>query len=367
MALYQPKTRRNVINCFIFPTNSYYHDKGTCSTDVRMWSYFSLPFLLCLCFHLLAISAESSNNRGRCTYDFQVWQPNEEMLERVNSVEVKFSNFSNYVDKELLKLRYDSSKDFHRYFNWTTSLERSLMQLKINQIEKLSDKIAMKEELRRFYDKITKVDSKVDDFILHYADQKPRNIRRKHVRKDRTLANHAPQADRPDSYLVSVLKNMVSDLKSEWILMKRDLFDIRTKSIEIQAEQGQINNKTFDLLSAVDQLQDKWLTVKNTGLKNSNAINNFKSDVESLKHDFYYIKGLQEQVRDDVLSGKNDANALRAKLISTQKALEELLNQNAVLQNDIDSLKRDEVTIFRPQVAATTVVDMDPFDIPGGK
>ena len=199
---------------------------------------------------------------GHCTYDFQVWQPNSDMLERMDTLELKFSNFSNYVDKELLKLKYDSSKDFHRYFNWTTSLERSLMQLKINQIEKLSDSITMKEELKLFYDKITKINSKVDDFILHFTGQKPRNIRRKHVRKDRTLANRSPQADRPDVYLIGVLKNMVSDLKSEWILMKRDIFDIRSKNVELKAEQGQINNKTFDLLSAVDQLQDKWITIK---------------------------------------------------------------------------------------------------------
>ena len=305
-------------------------------------------------------------DQGSCTYDFQVWQPNSDMLQRMHTLEVKFSNFSNYVDKELLKLKYESATDLHRYFNWTTSLERSLMQLKINQIEKLSGIITMKEELEVFYDKITKINTKVDDFILHFSDQKPRNIRRKHVRKDRTIANYTPQADRPDIYLMGVLKNMVSDLKSEWILIKRDIFDLRSKNMEVKAGQGELNNKTYDLLAAVDQLQDKWITLKNSGLRNSNEIDSFKSNVESLKQDFYYMKGLQEQLSGDVLTVKNDVTTLQAKLIKLKKELKEQHTLNEELKKDIVAMRQDEVVMLRPQAAATTVVDMDPFNIPTG-
>ena len=304
-----------------------------------------------------------------CTYDFQVWQPNADMVQHIHNLELKLANFSNYIDKELLKLKYDSTNDLHRYFNWTTSLERSVMQLKINQIEKLTDLVTLKEESKLFYDKITKINSKVDDFILHFtqhANEKPR-IRRKHVRKDRMLANYTPQSDRPDIYLVGVLKNMVSDLKSEWILMKRDIFDLRGKNEEVNAGQGQITNRTYELLAAVDQLQDKWITLKNTGLKNSNEIDSFKSNVESLKQDFYYIKGLQEQLSDEVLTGKNDITTLQAKLIKLQNDFDELRVQTGELMKGQTGQRKDEVAMFRPQLAATTVVDMDPFNIPTGK
>ena len=318
-------------------------------------------------FHYQTAQLQSTLDHP-CTYDFQVWQPNADMVQHIHNLELKLANFSNYIDKELLKLKYESTNDLHRYFNWTTSLERSVMQLKIDQIQKLTDFVTIKEESKLFYDKIAKLNTKVDDFILHFterADEKPR-VRRKHVRKDRMLANYTPQSDRPDIYLVGVLKNMVSDLKSEWILMKRDIFDLRGKNEEMNTGHGQITNKTYELLAAVDQLKDKWMTLKNTGLKNSNEIDSFNSNVESLKQDFYYIKDLQEQLRDDVLASKNDITTLQAKLINLQNDLEEQHAQTEELLKGVTGQRKDEAVMFKQQLVATTVVDMDPFNIPTG-
>lgn len=323
-----------------------------------------LLYIAWICsYHYMRVQAQSKIQQ--CTYDFQVWQPGADMVQQMHTLDVKFSNFSNYVDKELLKLKYESTNDLHRYFNWTTSLERSLMQLKINQIEKLYDLITLKEESKLFYDKISNINSKVDDFILHFTEEKPR-LHRKHVRKDRTLAKYTPQADRPDVYLVGVLKNMVSDLKSEWILMKRDIFDLRAKNEEVKAGQVQISNKTYDLLAVVDQLQDKWINLKNTVLKNSNEIDSFMSNVESLKQDFYYIKGLQEKLTDDVLTCQNDITTLQAKVINLLSDLEEQRTQTLEVKEDIATLRKGDTMMFRPQAAATVVVDMDPFNIPKG-
>ena len=319
-------------------------------------------------FHCRIVHLQSTGDHT-CTYDFQVWQPNADMVQHIHNLELKLANFSNYIDKELFKLKYDSTTELHRYFNWTTSLERSVMQLKIEQIQKLSDIVAIKDESKLLYDKISKLNTKVDEFILHFterADEKPR-VRRKHVRKDRMLANYTPQSDRPETYLVGVLKNMVSDLKSEWILMKRDIFDLRGKNEEINVGNRQITNRTYELLASVDQLKDKWMTLKNSGLKNSNEIDSFKSNVESLKQDFYYIKDLQEQLRDEVLASKNDITTLQAKLINLKNDLEEQQAHTEQLLKGVAGQRKGETVMFKPQLAATTVVDMDPFNIPTGK
>ncbi|WAR00477.1 ANGP1-like protein [Mya arenaria] len=254
-----------------------------------------------------------------CSYEFNVWQADADQIERMRSLEIQFANFSNYVDKELLRFRLDNSVETSSGRNWTVMYERSLSELKNYQLQKYNELQELRIKLSQFEIKLEDLKGKVQNSVFPAG----RSSRKKHVRKDRMVPNHA-QADTPRHQLVENLKSLVSDLKAEWILIKRDFILIRKETDLIRKDHETLENKSDSIILQNEQFANMFKVARTKETAYEEDFTNFKLDLEQTKHDMVSIKSIQEQLKNDLLNQENGLVRLQAMCTDSRQRLEEM-------------------------------------------
>jgi len=274
----------------------------------------SLLFILYMCSVIMQCVGRF-NNQQECSYQFNVWQADADQIQRMKNLESQFANFSNYVDKELFRFRYERSSEVGHWVNSTLSSERSLGELQKLQLQRYSEMQDMKFKFEQFETKLKDLESKLLPDVV--------GRKKHHVRKDRMVPNHA-QADTPRHHALENLRGMVSNLKAEWILIKRDVIQMRHDNDEIKKEHSQIANKTDTLRSQSDEFANTLSSFKTKESAYEGDIMRLRGTVEQNKQDLLTMKYGQEQLRSNVLKQGNDFVSLQATCIDSRRRLEEI-------------------------------------------
>lgn len=315
-------------------------------------------------FFLHSARSELYSN-GNCQYAFNVWQPNADELQRMRILEVQYANFTNYVDKELLKYQLQRSNDLEIYRNWTIMYDRSLMDLKTEQLQKYVELQELRVKVGIYEIKLEEMKETYENSLYRMSNH--RSGRKKHVRKDRMLPTYGSQSDTPKEQLIENLKNMVSDLKAEWILLKREFIDMRGDNKNLHKMQTALYNSSVTCQTENSQMKDKNELLENRGNRMRNDIDSIKAKVDLLTQDLSTIKAAQLSVKSDILATENGLSALQAATADIRRTVTGLQNQ-ATGQKPIVHSSQVNVDFKTPVREETgTSLNKMPDKIPRGK
>lgn len=257
--------------------------------------------------------------KRECQYEFNIWHPDDDELRRMRTLEVQYANFSNYVDKELLQVQLQRSTDLASYRNWTIMYEKSLTDIKTEQLQKYVELQDLRVKVGIYEMKLEEMKENFETSKYRTSNHRLGRKKQKHVRKDRMLSTS--QSDVPRNALVDSLKDMVSDLKAEWILLKREVIEMRGDNEHLHKVQNELYNSSGGFLTENRRLKEtyKHLTKTDTGLLDDVA--NIKSNMDQLNQDLAFIKSAQESLKRDLLATENGLSALQAVTVDMRRTL----------------------------------------------
>lgn len=258
---------------------------------------------------LHVLNCEQYSNRD-CRYEFNVWQPDADEVQRMRTLEIQYANFSNYVNKELLHVQVQRATDLDVYRNWTIMYDKSLMELKNEQLQKYVELQELRVKVGIYEMKLEEMKENIE--YTKYRSAAHRSGRKKHVRKDRMLPTYGSQSDTPRQQLVDSLKNIVTDLKAEWILLKREFIEMRTDNKNLHRVQNSLFNSSVACQTENTQLRELYRLLGQTDRRIESNIDEIQYKIEHVNQDLSSIKSDQEMLKNDVIAAENGLSALQA-------------------------------------------------------
>ncbi|XP_062571874.1 fibrinogen-like protein 1 [Saccostrea cucullata] len=243
------------------------------------------PGLYATCVVVICWSVKA--NADSCSYNFDVWYPDRDTQSRLQVIELKISNLSSYFDLEILKLKHADLHELKCIQNKSNQLELELIKSKLKEYkEKAANNesnqpVDLNFRLNDFARRLTHLENK----LLRRTDRKLR------LKQERALEDSG-------HVTLHTLRTSVSDLKSEWIMIKRDMFDIHKEIAYLKRDHNDVTNLTT-------HLQDKTATLKK-------SVNDFKT---SLDHSSQTVRILNSNfdTLKQIVSAKDDVQ-MRAEL-----------------------------------------------------
>lgn len=306
---------------------------------------FVSSFIVILC---------QSFSKHDCTYEINVWNPDADELQRMRTLEVGYGNFTNYVDKELLEMKLHRSNDLATYRNWTLMCEKSLAEMKTEQLNKYVELQDLRVKIGLYELKLEEMKQTLDDSLFILSTKK--SSRKKHVRRDRMVP--VSQADTPREHMMENLRNKVTDLKSEWILLKREFIDMRTENKELRKVQDNLYNTSVELKQESGELRSLYRQLKNTDMNTGSDIENMKANMEHLNQDLSTIKAAQQSLKMEMMSTSNGLSSLQAATVNMRRTITELKRSQentfdgsrGISGGDVDILKAEDEGVFPQRV-----------------
>ena len=270
-----------------------------------------------LIFFAIGVSnVEASDNSGGCVYSFEVWRPNQDILNQMQSIKSRCDNTSRYVSQELLVLKNDILKELLNGRNLTHKVEKEILEQKLEGVQ---NKIALQdmqfrlEEVKGISDKLNKAQTQFDQIVAKIQGELSEPV------KDIIKRETAEVQD-----LVAQLKNSVGDLKAEWTLIKREVNDVK---VENQAV-GQMKSEYANHMSTVAAIQ--------------NENNKLKDDLKSLSGKFKrHIHDLRKGVGDGTTAIETGVAA------GLKQQISDIRKSNDKLHSVVHHLKRQNSRLKR--------------------
>lgn len=256
--------------------------------------------LICLCGILLLAEvaqstslSERSESGGGCVYSFQLWQPNQDVLTQLRHLEVRSDNISFHLNHELVLLQNRFLQEALQGRNLSRTLEREVTDLKQRQMQ--------------------------TDFALEQLKS--------------GIWKNSPR----DAKFFE-LKNIVMDLKGEWLVIKREVNDLQEVTLQ-QMEQRK-----------ADEVQ-------------------VKEDLEGLKEGVLKLSGQLQKLRVDRAEGLDmnrmeaDLRKLQSKMAQAEGALSSLARHQGVLAQQLLALAMHVTNISRDSLVKNLTLPLLEVDL----
>lgn len=257
----------------------------------------------------LSVSIQSES----CSYKFNVWYPNSDVLNKLQVVELKVSNLSAYIDLEMLKLKHNDLQELACLQNKTNQLELELIKSKLREF---TDKSAGNDSKQELQIQISDLAQRLIQ-IETRVNRRGGGGRKSRLKQERAL-------DDTDHVTTNTLRASVSDLRSEWIMIKRDIFDIHKEIAYLKRDHNDVTNLTT-------RVQDTTETLRKT-------VDNFKT---SLDHSAQTIRILNSNfdTLKQIVSSKND-ELLQTEFRKMTKKVSDLEKQLQAYSSNTSSLEK---------------------------
>ena len=266
----------------------------------------------------------TQDNSGGCVYSFQVWRPNQDMVNKMHDLTTKCENTSRFFEHELLSIKNDVLRELLNGKNLSHRVEKEMLQQKLEGVQTkmaLSDMRLKIEELKSHTKKLSDAQHK-----LQHIEKQMRSsgefskAKKKIIREELSGINH----------VVGHLKNSVGNLKAEWLLLKREVKDVQTENAQLKGVQNDLQTKTSHMKETVDILQADTQLLKDQKSQ-------FNLNGESFHHTSH---------GESISKGKGNID----KQISNLKLI------NDRLSNEFRHLKRQNSKLKRQVVAIQVVL-----------
>jgi len=277
-------------------------------------------FAVTFIFLGLVFVANSNRSRRDCRYEFNVWTPNENEQRRLERIELQFDNATNYVDKQLARFQLLRAQDVSDFRNWTYLQERSLAELKSDQLQKYTELQELKIKFGLFEMSVDRLRMSFENSLPHA----PRDKSEAKNRKDRMVPNHDSQADTPRHHMVETLKQLVADLKAEWILLKRDFITMKKDTSELRRHQTGVQDSTKNTDKKLNHFESTLINIQTASSKLVANMSNVLMEIGKTNKNLSELRLAQERLLSEVQSQEKGLTSLQASSIDMRRGLVDL-------------------------------------------
>ncbi|XP_029658375.1 angiopoietin-related protein 7 [Octopus sinensis] len=187
-----------------------------------------------------AVSPPSKINAGACTYNFEVWKPDENIIERIDKLEGGTGLMNATLTRDLLSLRLQVLAKVDELDNATALLQTKVKSLDTHHRTRHPQSmkyVPKKSEIDSIWNSVGAVTNRLERITSQM----------KKIKNEDGIDN---------------LRSVVGDLKAEWIVMKRELQNIRADGDQSRKEQQQIGVTSVGMKQNVKGLQGDIETIK---------------------------------------------------------------------------------------------------------
>lgn len=243
-------------------------------------------------------------------YSFQVWDPDQDVLNKIQNLEHSCRNDSWQLKQQLLQVQLQLQDERFQIENVSNRLEKSLLAERLQQAQLGGvalddirlDLRTIRNENDKLWDAYRTISNSIGDGgseleLLEFPSSSKQISR---LREDLT--------DMED--FLSQVKRGVGDLKGEWLVIKREVHNVNMGNSQIKMGQNALRDDTVKLKEMIEELRsdtvllkDQQSEMKETQDKVTKAINDMKqshqqttiSDWGSIPDDLF---SLQEMLQD---------------------------------------------------------------------
>ena len=272
-----------------------------------------------------------------CKYTFQVWQPDQDILNQMRQIRFKFDNFTSYANYDMSKMKLEIVNDLRHYENWTRTLEKDVMQIRLDSTQTKMNYHDLDSEISSVSRELHVISRKLDDLEMDYFKMA------NHAGKQSVthFSNGRKAIGDHQRNLIGILKNSVGDLKAEWLLVKRELDRIRRDNAQLKVGQDGLRNDTLKLKqtvrSIVSTLQSGIPTYKTT-------LSGPPSRISGLSNELARVQEAQEDLKYETIDLRNEISTLQNRNTRFESNIHELQVENTRLKEEMKSLVREERT-----------------------
>ncbi|GFO14788.1 angiopoietin-related protein 1 [Plakobranchus ocellatus] len=301
-----------------------------------------LRFLVSVCLPCMIFSpsaavaaAASSGPDQGCSSTFHVWQPGQDARQMIQKMHLKMDNLTSYTRAELLEMKAHISEELSRVHNWTYTVDRRLFQIQIDRMDDEMMQMKFSSSIAKTKMQLDRINRKISD-LEHSLFNVESRMRTGSEDKNTV---HLPPADRQQQQqqhhqgviqdMGQMLRNSVSDLKAEWILLKREIESLKKRTGILVSRQTELSNDTISLKlsltgtdSATKRLQTRFLALTDHQDKLGSKLEEVTSDTTNMKRKF-------EEYRLNMMQSGAKIFALQSQLAAIEKELANLHNQSS--------------------------------------
>lgn len=262
-----------------------------------------------------------------CSYKFSVWYPDRDVLNKLQVVEFKISNLTSYVDLEILKLKHTDLHELKCLQNRTHVLELELIKSKLKEFKENSTKIDSKlcEEQQLQLNNLTGRLIQLENKFIKRGGRKSR------IKHERALSDSG-------QVTMNTIRASVSDLRSEWIMIKRDIFDIHKEIAYLKKDHNDVTNLTNHIQDITEMLKKTVENFKSSLEHSSQSIRILHSNFDTLKQIVSSRKDEQFQAEfktmtKDFRDIKEQLQAYKLNASSLEKVVEKMVSTRSISIN----------------------------------
>lgn len=264
----------------------------------------------------LSVSIQSES----CSYKFNVWYPDSDVLKKLQVVELKVSNLSAYIDLEILKLKHNDLQELACLQNKTNQLELELIKSKLKEF---TDKFASNDSKQH-----KELQIQISDLAQRLIQLESRISRRGGGgRKSRLKQERA--LDDTDHVTTNTLRASVSDLRSEWIMIKRDIFDIHKEIAYLKRDHNDVTNLTT-------RVQDTTETLRKTVDNFKTSLDHSAQTIRILNSNFDTLKQIVSTRNDEQL--QTEFRKMTKKVSDLEKQLQTYGSNTSTLEKVVEKM-----------------------------
>lgn len=258
-----------------------------------------------------------------CAYKFDVWYPDRDVLNKLQIVEFKISNLTSYVDLEILKLKHTDLHELKCLQNRTHVLELELIKSKLKEFKENDSKQCEEQQLQ--LNNLTGRLIQLEDKIFKRGGRKSR------IKQERALSDS-------DHVTMNTIRASVSDLRSEWIIIKRDIFDIHKEIAYLKKDHNDVTNLTNHIQGTSEMLKKTVESFKSSLEHSSQTIRILHSNFDTLKQIVSSRKDEQLQAEfktmtKDFRDIKEQLQAYKLNASSLEKVVEKMVSTRSISNN----------------------------------
>ncbi|RUS91589.1 hypothetical protein EGW08_000704 [Elysia chlorotica] len=280
-------------------------------------------FTACIqCIYMLANSNTMaiSSTDPQCSAMFHVWQPGQDAQQMIRDVNTKIDNLTSFTKVEVFQMKAHLSEELARVNNWTHALEKRVFQIQIDRMDDEVIQMKFSASSNKVKMQLDRVNRRVSELERSLYDIETK------VRGESGGDSSPPDHTRPQQQGVSLdlglmLQNSVSDLKSEWILLKRDIEFLKKELATVTVRQAELTNDTVSLKLSLGVTQASNRRLETRFLTVAGQQDKLDSKIEEILTDTTNTNRKLEEYRLDVTHRRSNLNEIQARLVAVERDL----------------------------------------------
>lgn len=271
--------------------------------------------------------SEARRENTPCAYSFHVWNPGNDIVQKVKDVDNKVENITGHVDREFLKMKVAVLQELKQCQNWTFHLEREISDLKVKS---LRGRIIERDTSNSMSD----VERDMMDLRKKVSHLKHNYQRLQKNYQDWLKSNAAGKTEQitSSSDLLEVLENAVRDLKAEWVVLKRDVIQLQMEQREVKLGQNHRSNSSFHLSSSIKLLSSRILKLEKTKTNVTTTLKVLSDLDKQCRVDIQTLQTLDNKRLKLTQSLSNDVASINDNIENLTKDLQLLKDDNRFLK-----------------------------------